>query len=974
MNDQERVELERLKERHARLEQEVRTLSTQLKVLEQTLSAPRGQAETISPAQITLPPVIPDAARSQPPLRFTPETRPLTGGAPRADIISKPSDQPTEAPASRSAEPVSAALPPAIAARKPEPQPLAASEPGLRSQLSIPGEARPDAGSFELRLGTFWLVRIGVVMVLTALAFFGNLAYQKMGAPGRIGLLYFTSAVLLGAGAWWQRKAARDSLQNYAQVLFAGGLAAVYFTTYAAHHIEHLRVIASPLLDGLLLLCWAGFMAWIADRKRSEVLALFAVGLAYYTSIITRVGSFTLYSNLVLALAAVFFLVRNRWAVLSFASLTASYAAYVFWRFFDGSAWHWASPEEGLWNGTCFLASYWLVFTSGVFLSRDEKFAGANRASFLTLNNGAFFTMFFLTMLQVKTGGFWKFSLIYGSALLVLAEGARRFLSAEPLAKNAYLTQGLLLVTVGLVSKFTGMQLALVLGAESVILLTLGLQRQSALLRIAAAIAGGLAIGWSIDGMQPAEPIGLYLGMALGAFMLVNTLLVARKFPESAALRPEPAFFSFLALLAWLVTTWNYAPKEHFAVVLGVEAVLVSFSFYLLRVRELSIFGQGYLMLAAIAWLSQAVAQAQPVIPWDTALLVASALVLSHWLQRQQVLAVSTEFGQAFQALYALAIVGFLYFWIGKLVTPPSWLALSTVLAIGIAVYGVATRLWFLAAFGQLFMLVSAVVFASQISLQEQPAFYLALVPISGLLLLAYSTVRWFQLKPDPTARISTPLLQAALAYRVAALAMSIWWVFEYIPQRECIWVLAAIGLALFVLAGWRRITEQLYFSGAFAATALIYFWLPLDERPLVYWPNLLAIISLAIQQQVAKQMPERYRLDRYLHGTVIIVAGLSVWQYVSQWVMQNASGFYLTASWSALALALFTCGIASRERIYRWLGLGVLGCALGRVVIFDVWKLETLYRILSFMALGVVLLVLGFIYNKYQEKIRQWL
>ena len=31
-------------------------------------------------------------------------------------------------------------------------------------------------------------------------------------------------------------------------------------------------------------------MVWVADRKKSEVLALFAIGLAYYTSIITRVG------------------------------------------------------------------------------------------------------------------------------------------------------------------------------------------------------------------------------------------------------------------------------------------------------------------------------------------------------------------------------------------------------------------------------------------------------------------------------------------------------------------------------------------------------------------------------------------------------------------------------------------------------------------------------------------------------------
>jgi uncharacterized membrane protein len=43
-------------------------------------------------------------------------------------------------------------------------------------------------------------------------------------------------------------------------------------------------------------------------------------------------------------------------------------------------------------------------------------------------------------------------------------------------------------------------------------------------------------------------------------------------------------------------------------------------------------------------------------------------------------------------------------------------------------------------------------------------------------------------------------------------------------------------------------------------------------------------------------------------------------------------------------------------------------------VVVFDVWKLEMVFRILSFMALGIALLVLGFICNKFQEKLREWL
>jgi uncharacterized membrane protein len=141
-----------------------------------------------------------------------------------------------------------------------------------------------------------------------------------------------------------------------------------------------------------------------------------------------------------------------------------------------------------------------------------------------------------------------------------------------------------------------------------------------------------------------------------------------------------------------------------------------------------------------------------------------------------------------------------------------------------------------------------------------------------------------------------------------------------------------------------------------------------------VYFPNLLAIIALLGQSQIARSFPDRYPLDAAIHNAVILIGGLSLWLFVSRWVQDMAGGFYLTASWSVLALGLFTAGLLLRERMYRWVGLGILACALGRVVVFDVWKLETIYRILSFMALGIVLLVLGFIYSKYQEKIKEWL
>ena len=1029
MNDQERWDLEWLKQRHAELQQEMSELAGRLKLLETKLTPaqPTAPATPLPPRiVIKLPDASqPEIARSAvpaeaprpipipPPIRspIPPGTPPVSppvaspiAPAP-APVVPQSPAQPTAPRLKLHVEPVPAKFLkclcefcgghiefPANAAgdtilcphcnRSTRLSTTVASPPPVPPRLAarVAPASPPPKPSFEMRLGTYWLVRIGIVMLLTGLVFFGAYTYQNyiglLGPTGKVLLLYAASTVLLGLGAWWQRKAAKASLKNYAQVLFAGGLAAVYFTTYAAHHIQQLCIIISALLDGALLLTWAGFMAWIADRKKSEVLALFAVGLAYYTSVITRGGLFTLYSNLVLTLAAVFFLVRNRWAVLSLASLVATYAAYGFWRFFDGSSWHWASPEEGLWTGAGFLLSYWLCFTAAVFLSKHEKFVGPNRAGFLTLNNGAFFTMFLLTMLQVHHGGFWKFSLGYGVVLLGLAALARWTLTAEPLTKNSYLTQGLLLATVGLITKYAGLKLALLLGTESVVLLTLGLLRQSLILQIGSYLSGALAVGWGIASLERNDLPGLYLGAALGALMTFNAFWAHRRSAAEAdeyPIRPVPAYFTILALASWLATTWYNTAPENFPLALAVEALALTFSIYVLRLREMVLLGQGYLLLGQFAWLLHFIQPPASPPWWNPALMIAITLGLSHWWQRQKILAAGSWGPSFWQGVYSLALAGVLYFWLNPLLDAPAWLTLTSLLAVGITVYGVFTRLWFLAAFGQIFLLISGAQFVWQLS-QTKPQWYFPLAPIAALGLISFGAVKWFQRKADASEPARTPLLQIALLYRWAALVMTIWWVCEYIPARERIWLLAMLGLLMFLFAGLYRSREILLSSAAFTLTALALFWLPLIEAPTVYWPNLVVIVVLLGQRQMAKRLPEYYDLDSRIHGAVIIVGGLSLWLFLTRWVCQNASGFYLTASWSALALAFFAAGMVLRERVYRWLGLGVLAFALGRVVIFDVWKLETLYRILSFMALGIVLLVLGFIYNKYQEKIKEWL
>ena len=145
----------------------------------------------------------------------------------------------------------------------------------------------------------------------------------------------------------------------------------------------------------------------------------------------------------------------------------------------------------------------------------------------------------------------------------------------------------------------------------------------------------------------------------------------------------------------------------------------------------------------------------------------------------------------------------------------------------------------------------------------------------------------------------------------------------------------------------------------------------------ILHWPNFAALLILPALQQLAKKRSEKFSIiTQEIHAAIIGVSCVLLWMYVSRLVTFTSAGkhLFLTASWGGLALVLFVVGLLLKERVYRWCGLAVLGFAIARVFLFDVWKLETIYRILSFMALGLVLLVLGFLYNKYQEKIKEWI
>ena len=284
------------------------------------------------------------------------------------------------------------------------------------------------------------------------------------------------------------------------------------------------------------------------------------------------------------------------------------------------------------------------------------------------------------------------------------------------------------------------------------------------------------------------------------------------------------------------------------------------------------------------------------------------------------------------------------------------------------------TRAWALAACAQLFLLISSVELFQQFG-GEKPDWQFALVPIATWLVLGVATTTWLS-RHDTRDQVRRPLLQVSMFYRGVAFLISLWWIYTYVPVPHQFWVLCAVGIGLVALAGWRKNQEALLFSGSFFVVAFAaWFTKIFAELQVVNWLNALALLSIFATQQIIRRLPERFKLPKHTDAALIFITGMALWTFVSRWVVwTSGANFLLTASWAGLAAILFTIGFLLRERVHRWLGLGILACAIARVFFSDVWKLDTIYRILSFMALGVVLLALGFIYNKYQEKIRQWL
>ncbi|MHC4185174.1 MAG: DUF2339 domain-containing protein [Planctomycetota bacterium] len=77
----------------------------------------------------------------------------------------------------------------------------------------------------------------------------------------------------------------------------------------------------------------------------------------------------------------------------------------------------------------------------------------------------------------------------------------------------------------------------------------------------------------------------------------------------------------------------------------------------------------------------------------------------------------------------------------------------------------------------------------------------------------------------------------------------------------------------------------------------------------------------------------------------------------------------YISVMWAVYGAALMITGFWQRIRVLRYIALGLFTLLLAKVFIWDTRRIENVYRIGAFLATGVTLVGMSYIYQFLKKK-----
>jgi len=120
-------------------------------------------------------------------------------------------------------------------------------------------------------------------------------------------------------------------------------------------------------------------------------------------------------------------------------------------------------------------------------------------------------------------------------------------------------------------------------------------------------------------------------------------------------------------------------------------------------------------------------------------------------------------------------------------------------------------------------------------------------------------------------------------------------------------------------------------------------------------------IVAL-VSARILNWQKERLELKTELMRNAYLLSAFLVFPYS---IYHLISGRYIAVAWIGLASLYYVLNLVIHSQKYRWMGHGTLGLAMGYAVISGVRGFDPIYRVLTFLVLGTVLLIVAVSFNR---------
>ena len=1013
-----------LQELHRRFTAQTIVLEQAVQDLRKASTIREGPAAA-APPEPAKPPVI--AAGAEAPAAEPP--RPAAVIGPVVPSLTAPATVPQPAPPLKQPPRPGVTGPPYVS--KPgAPAPSVASP-----QFEMSGAPKPRAHEAAKRvlnmeevLGTDWLNKLGMIILVIGVAFFLAYEMRELGPAGKVFVGFAVGGAFLGAGFFFER---RERWRILARAGMGGGWALLYFTTYAMNHIEAARVLPSEPLDFFFLIIVAAAMVLHTLRYDSRVTTGLAFLLAFSTINISRAGPTSLIASAILAVALVVIVGKRRWFDLEVLAIVALFLNHYYWLrpiIEPMGEHHHAFPE--MVPSTLLLFSYWLIFRFSYLYRRIDAPQEENISTVAAILNTFFFHYLVKYQSVHPELAFW-FLLSVGTVELVLGQ-----LPITKRRRTAFViltTLGATLLVAAFPYRYSGGQLSLIWLAEAEAFFLAGVFTREILFRWLGIAAEVLVVGHmffvdthrlgNLRDLRAADFSDPRRAMVFALAALVifaNAHWVPRRWPDLLRDGFEKKFYrlqSYLAGFMLLTAVWAVCSEPWQAVGFAACALALAVAGARWKMEELSVLANAFALLgflrvifANFAVVEVSYINVRAVI--SIALSAALLYLASRWIGfHDRVRTIRIPEGYTWVATLVVAMLAWYQLWPASVAL--GWALMGLVLfQLGCERRSASLRLQsyvlFMASFFRLFFVnFNAEQSAGQLSPRLCAALPLALLfyfvygrlvaPVGpssagpGRTLFGPTTGADLKVGATLDARLRAADLHCYLGTLTVAAAMR----FELSPD----WIAAAWSglVCLFVLIAWRYGRRIFLGQGLLLGTAVFFrtflhnFYQRSYFPPPSFWTRgwmtvgmsvALVFLALLVARRLKLPRPEGPIAQGRVRRTLASLNRNPAQVFFFVFFLLLTGLLYMelrahgmsTVAWGAEAVAVFLFALAVQERTFRLSALSLLLICVVKIVTVDVWGLAPRDRYLTFIALGAALLSVSFLYTRYKEVLRAYL